>query len=228
MGTRNLRGYTYHRGYPGNPLPRGEPPQDVLHFPVTRFESVWETETTAMAGRHRGMGHVDRYKSMGVAIQKKARGYGDGGCGGMQPIPFRNRRLPCLMATGMVFTNARPSMALTFSVELMLGTSPLAFACPADEASPLSASTPRSPPPNKGTNEALAQLGKTTLLGWVIGRDGSLATHTCVIPKRRRRRQNTSPFPMSGSKGEMEGDKGYVFYCAQPWREYLPQRTFPG
>lgn len=136
------------------------PPQDVLHFPVTRFESVWETETTAMAGRHRGMGHVDRYKSMGVAIQKKARGYGDGGCGGMQPIPFRNRWLPCLMATGMVFTNARPSMALTFSVELMLGTSPLAFACPADEASPLSASTPRSPPPNKGTNEALAQLGK--------------------------------------------------------------------
>jgi len=228
MGTRNLRGYTYHRGYPGNPLPRGEPPQDVLHFPVTRFESVWETETTAMAGRHRGMGHVDRYKSMGVAIQKKARGYGDGGCGGMQPIPFRNRRLPCLMATGMVFTNARPRWP-----------SPSRWnSCWAPAPSPSPALPTKHPPfllrrrdlhhPTRGTNKALAQLGKTTLLGWVIGRDGSLATHTCVIPKRRRRRQNTSPFPLSGFKGEMEGNKGYVFYCAQPWREYLPQRTFPG
>ena len=102
-----------------------------IQNPVTNFEVVRETPTTAVVDGHDGMGQVIGYKSMSMAIDK-AKKYG------MDMVAVRNSchygiaGYYATMATkegmiGITGTNARPSIAPTFGVENMLGTNPLAF-----------------------------------------------------------------------------------------------------
>lgn len=63
-----------------------------IQNPVTNFEVVKETETTAVVDGHDGMGQVIGYKSMRMAIDKaKKYGMGMGRCA--QLLPLRHRRL---------------------------------------------------------------------------------------------------------------------------------------
>ena len=48
-----------------------------IQFPVTNFEIIKETPTTAVVDGHHGMGQVIGYKSMSMAIEK-AKKYGMG------------------------------------------------------------------------------------------------------------------------------------------------------
>ncbi len=179
--------------------------------PVTRFEIVRESETTAVVDGHHGMGHVIGYKSMKLAI-KKAREYGMGAVAVRNSSHYGIAGYYALMAAeegmiGIAFTNARPSVAPTFSVEPMLGTNPIAFACPTDEEFPFCFDAATSIT-QRGKIEVLARVGKPTPAGWVIGRDGTLATDTEAILKGIPEGKYAL-LPLGGPGEEMGGHKGY-------------------
>ncbi len=179
--------------------------------PITQFEIVRETETTAVVDGHHGMGHVIGYKSMQLAMEK-ARRYGMGAVAVRNSSHFGIAGYYALMAAeagmiGLAFTNARPSVAPTFSVEPMLGTNPIAFACPTDEEFPFCFDAATSIT-QRGKIEVLARLGKPTPAGWVIGRDGSLATDTHAILKGIPKGEYAL-LPLGGPGEEMGGHKGY-------------------
>lgn len=108
--------------------------------PVTEFEIVKESPTTAVVDGHDGMGHVIAYKSMKIAIEK-ARKFGMGMVAVRNSTHYGIAGYYPLMAIeagmiGITGTNARPSIAPTFGVENMLGTNPLTFGMPTDEEFP--------------------------------------------------------------------------------------------
>lgn len=108
-----------------------------IQFPVTNFEIIKETPTTAVVDGHHGMGQVIGYKSMEMAI-KKAKEYGMGMVAVRNSTHYGIAGYYADMAAnagciGMTGTNARPSVAPTFGVEGMFGTNPLTVGIPTDE-----------------------------------------------------------------------------------------------
>jgi len=179
--------------------------------PVTRIEVVKETPTTAVVDGHDGMGHVIGYHAMKKAIEK-AKEYGLGAVAVRNSSHFGIDGYYALMAVkagqiGLSFTNARPSVAPTFGVEPMLGTNPIAFGAPTDEEFPFlyDAATSIS---QRGKIEVLARAEKDTPAGWVIDRDGNLATDTNAIlegiPKKL-----FALLPLGGVGERLGGHKGY-------------------
>ncbi|MFW5780422.1 MAG: Ldh family oxidoreductase, partial [Bacillota bacterium] len=92
-----------------------------IQNPITNFEIIRETPTTAVVDGHDGMGHVIAKKAMQIAIDK-AKKYGMGmvavrnsthyGIAGYYPIMAAKEGM-----IGITGTNARPSIAPTFGVE---------------------------------------------------------------------------------------------------------------
>ncbi|MBC7109190.1 MAG: Ldh family oxidoreductase, partial [Methanomassiliicoccales archaeon] len=152
--------------------------------PVTKLLVVREGPTTAVLDAQDGLGMVAGYRAMELAI-RKARAFGLGAVVVRNSSHYGIAGYYALMAAkegmiGMSFTNARPSVAPTFGVEPMLGTNPIAFACPTDEPFPFyfDAATSVS---QRGKIEVLARLGKPTPVGWVIDREGQPATDSRAI-----------------------------------------------
>ena len=147
-----------------------------IQKPVTEFEIVRQTATTAVVDGHDGMGQVIAYRSMQMAIDK-AKAYGMGmvavrnsthyGIAGYYATMAANAG--CIGITG---TNARPSIAPTFGVENMLGTNPLTIGLPTDEEFPFVLDCATSIT-QRGKIEYYARIGKDTPAGMVIGEDGS-------------------------------------------------------
>jgi LDH2 family malate/lactate/ureidoglycolate dehydrogenase len=109
--------------------------------PTTVLSVVREGPTTAVLDALNGMGMVAGYRAMELAI-RKARAFGLGAVVVRNSSHYGIAGYYALMAAkegmiGMSFTNARPSVAPTFGVEPMLGTNPIAFACPHGRAFPL-------------------------------------------------------------------------------------------
>jgi len=179
--------------------------------PVTRLQVVREGPTTAVLDAQNGLGMVAGYRAMELAI-RKARAYGLGAVVVRNSSHYGIAGYYALMAAkegmiGMSFTNARPSVAPTFGVEPMLGTNPIAFACPTDEPFPFcfDAATSVS---QRGKLEVLARLGKPAPEGWVIDREGRPATDSRAIlaglPK-----DLYAFLPLGGVGEELGGHKGY-------------------
>ena len=94
--------------------------------PVTKFEVVRETPTTAVIDGNNGMGMVISCKAMNIAIEK-AKKYGMGMAAVRNSSHYGIAGYYASMAInqgmiGITGTNARPSIAPTFGVENMLGT----------------------------------------------------------------------------------------------------------
>ncbi len=179
--------------------------------PVTTIEVVTDTPTTAVFDGHDGMGHVIGRQAMETAI-KKAKDYGLGAVAVRNSSHFGIDGYYTLMAVnagqiGLSFTNARPSVAPTFGVAPMLGTNPIAFGAPTDEEFPFlyDAATSIS---QRGKIEVLARAEKETPAGWVIDRNGDLATDTNAIldgiPKKLY-----ALLPLGGRGETFGGHKGY-------------------
>lgn len=152
---------------------------DGIQNPVTNFEIVRETETTAVVDGHDGMGHVIGVRSMRMAIEKAKR-YGLGMVAVRNSTHYGISGYYSLMAIeagqiGITGTNARPSIAPTFGVENMLGTNPLTIGCPTDEAFPFVIDCATSVT-QRGKIELYDRLGKTMPPGWVVGSDGRTRT----------------------------------------------------
>lgn len=179
--------------------------------PVTNLTVVQEGPTTAVLDAQNGLGMVAGYRAMELAI-RKARAFGVGAVVVRNSSHYGIAGYYALMAAkegmiGMSFTNARPSVAPTFGVEPMLGTNPIAFACPTDESFPFCFDAATSVT-QRGKIEVLARLGKPTPEGWVIDREGKPATNSQEILKGIPK-DLYAFLPLGGAGEELGGHKGY-------------------
>ncbi len=186
--------------------------QGIQH-PVTNFEIVKDTPTTAVVDGHDGMGHVIAKRCMQMAIDK-AREYGLGMVAVRNSTHYGIAGYYSLMACeagmiGITGTNARPSIAPTFGVENMLGTNPLTLGCPTDEDFPfvLDCATSVS---QRGKIEVYAREGKDLPPGWVIGSDGTTRTNSAQILKDLVA-GTAALAPLGGIGEDGGGYKGYGY-----------------
>ncbi len=184
-----------------------------IQNPVTDFEIVRETPTTAVVDGHDGMGQVIGYRSMQMAIEK-AKKYGMGMVAVRNSCHYGIAGYYATMATkagmiGITGTNARPSIAPTFGVQNMLGTNPLTVGFPTDEDFPFVLDCATSIT-QRGKIEYYARIGKDTPAGMVIGRDGSALTNSVEILDQLNT-QEAALAPLGGIGEELAGYKGYGY-----------------
>ncbi len=187
--------------------------RDGIQNPVTNFEILKETATTAVIDGHDGMGQVISHKAMSMAIEK-AKKYGMGMTAVRNSCHYGIAGYYVTMATkenmiGITGTNARPSIAPTFGVENMLGTNPLTIGLPTDEDFPFVLDCATSIT-QRGKIEYFARLGKDTPKGMVIGRDGSALTDSDQILIDLTK-GNAALAPLGGIGEELAGYKGYGY-----------------
>jgi len=186
-----------------------------IQLPRTKFEIVKETPTTATIDGHNGMGHVIAVRAMEIAI-KKAKKSGLGMTAVRNSTHYGIAGYHALMAAkagmiGITGTNARPSVAPTFGVENMMGTNPLTFAIPTDEAFPFLLDCATSIT-QRGKIEVYAKLGKKMPKGWVIDSKGNSKTDSVAV-LRDLVAGTAALVPVGGIGEELGGYKGYG-YCA--------------
>lgn len=149
--------------------------------PITEIETIKDGPTTAVLDGHNGMGQVVSKYAMALAIEK-AKKFGMGMVAVRSSNHYGIAGYYATMATdegliGITGTNARPSIAPTFGIENMLGTNPLTFGIPTDEAFPFVLDCATSVT-QRGKIEVYQRLGKALPSGWVIGADGEPRTDT--------------------------------------------------
>ena len=186
---------------------------DGILNPVTEFEILRETPTTAVVDGHNGMGMVVGKKSMEMAIEK-AKKYGMGMVAARNSTHYGIAGYYATMATsagciGITGTNARPSIAPTFGTENMMGTNPLTFGLPTDEEFPFVLDCATSIT-QRGKIEYFARIGKDTPAGMVIGNDGSAMTDSEQILKDLSSGK-AALAPLGGIGEELAGYKGYGY-----------------
>ena len=184
-----------------------------IQKPVTEFEILRETATTAVVDGHDGMGQVIGYKCMSMAIDK-AKKYGLGMVAARNSTHYGIAGYYATMATkagmiGITGTNARPSIAPTFGVENMLGTNPLTIGLPTDEEFPFVIDCATSIT-QRGKIEYFARCGMDTPAGMVIGRDGSAMTDSAQILEDLTTGR-AALAPLGGIGEDLAGYKGYSY-----------------
>ena len=184
-----------------------------IQQPVTKFEIIRETPTTAVVDGHDGMGQVIGYKSMTMAIEK-AKKYGMGMVAARNSCHYGIAGYYATMATkagmiGITGTNARPSIAPTFGVEPMMGTNPLTFGMPTDEEFPFVLDCATSIT-QRGKIEYFERLGLPTPEGMGVGNDGLPKTDSAQILKDFNTGE-AALAPLGGIGEELAGYKGYGY-----------------
>ncbi len=182
-----------------------------IQLPTTNFEIVRETPATAVVDGHHGMGQVIGVRSMELAIAK-ARQCGMGSVAVRNSTHFGIAGYYPLMAVkagmiGMAFTNARPSIAPTFSVQPMLGTNPIAFGAPTDEDCPFLYDAATSIT-QRGKFEVLARKGKPAKPGWAINANGETITDAEQVLQGFAK-DAADLLPLGGAGEDLAGYKGY-------------------
>ena len=185
-----------------------------IQNPVTNFEIIKETPTTAVVDGHDGMGQVIGYKAMEMAI-KKAKEYG------MGMVVVRNSchygiagyytsmaaKNGCIGLTG---TNARPTVAPTFGVEGMFGTNPLTLGVPTDEPFDFNFDAATSTYQN-GKLEYYARIGKDAPAGALVNPKGEAYVGTSADALKDMARGEAALCTLGGPGEEQAGYKGYGF-----------------
>ncbi|MHA2406802.1 MAG: Ldh family oxidoreductase [Candidatus Ranarchaeia archaeon] len=184
-----------------------------LQSPVTKFELIRDGPTTAVVDGNNGMGMVIAEKAMSLCI-KKAKNFGMGMVAVRNSTHFGIAGYYTEMAVkngmiGICGTNARPSMAPTFSVEPMLGTNPLSFAFPTDEDFPFSLDCATSII-QRGKIELLAREEKELPNGVIITRDGSSSVNPEQVLQDLLS-GNAALLPLGGAGESTAGYKGYGY-----------------
>lgn len=184
-----------------------------IQNPVTKFEIVKETPTTAVVDGHDGMGQVIAYQAMEIAIAK-AKKFGMGMTAVRNSTHYGIAGYYATMATkadciGFTGTNARPSIAPTFGIENMLGTNPMTFGLPTDEDFPfvIDCATSIS---QRGKIEKWERLHQDTPPGLVITCDGTTMTDSAAILDALIQ-GNAAFAPLGGIGEEFAGYKGYSY-----------------
>jgi L-2-hydroxycarboxylate dehydrogenase (NAD+) len=183
-----------------------------LQSPITNFEIIRESPTTAVMDGHGGMGMVIGKKAMQLATDKAKKL-------GMGMVAVRNSTHYGIAGyyaniaveqglIGITGTNARPSIAPTFGVENMLGTNPLTFGMPSDEPFPFMLDCATSII-QRGKVEVYARQGKKLPAGLVIGKNGESKTDPQEILSDLLKGE-AALLPLGGLE-ETGGYKGYGY-----------------
>lgn len=185
-----------------------------IQNPVTNFEIIKETETTAVVDGHDGMGQVIGYKSMKLAIEK-AKKYGMGmvvvrnschyGIAGY--YPDMACKAGCIGITG---TNARPSVAPTFGVEGMFGTNPLTIGIPTDEDFDFIIDCATSITQN-GKIEYYARIGEDVHPGTIVDINGNPVEGDAGAALKQIRNGTAALTTLGGIGEALGGYKGYGY-----------------
>ncbi len=188
-----------------------------IQQPVTNFEIIKETPTTAVVDGHHGMGQVIGHKAMSLAI-KKAKEYGLGMVVVRNSCHYGIAGYYSTMATkagciGMTGTNARPSVAPTFGVEGMFGTNPFTIGVPTDEAFDWNFDCATSITQN-GKVEYYARIGEEIHPGTLIGLDGAPVEGDAGEALKMIRGGQAALTPLGGIGEDLGGYKGYGFTMA--------------
>ncbi|MFC1650261.1 Ldh family oxidoreductase [Candidatus Latescibacterota bacterium] len=184
-----------------------------IQSPVTDFEIISESPTTAVIDGHDGMGQVIAQRSMQMAIDK-AEKLGLGMVAVRNSTHYGIAGYYPLMATeagmiGITGTNARPSVAPTFGVENMLGTNPITFGMPTDEEFPFVLDCATSIT-QRGKIEVYDRIDKDLPEGWVIDQSGKTRKDTHQILDDLV--AGTAALTALGGIGEeLAGYKGYGY-----------------
>ncbi len=191
--------------------------KDGIQNPVTNFEIIKETPTTAVVDGHDGMGQVIGYRAMEMAI-KKAKEYGMGmvvvrnschyGIAGYYPSMACKEG--CIGITG---TNARPSVAPTFGVEGMFGTNPLTIGIPTDEEFDFLIDCASSITQN-GKVEYYERIGEDVHPGTVISQDGKEVAGDAGEALKMIRNGTAALTTLGGIGEALGGYKGYGYAMA--------------
>ena len=182
-------------------------------LPVTKLDVLKETPTTLVMDANNGMGMVASYRMMERLIEK-AKVYGMAGGAICNSTHYGIAGYWTTMAEkagmiGVSGTNARPSVAPTWGVEPMMGTNPLTFTMPTDEAFPFNFDCATSIVQN-GKIEFYARSGKETPPGLVVKKDGRTMTDSARI-LREMRAGNCALLSLGGLGEATGGYKGYGF-----------------
>ena len=188
--------------------------KDGIQSPVTNFEIVKETPTTAVVDGHDGMGQVIGYKSMQMAIDK-AKEYGMGMVVVRNSCHYGIAGYYTSMATkqgciGMTGTNARPSVAPTWGVEGMFGTNPFTLGVPSDEPFDFNFDAATSITQN-GKIEYYERIGEDVHPGTIIGEDGEPVSGDAGVALKRIRKGTAALTTLGGIGEALGGYKGYGF-----------------
>ncbi|MBO4979198.1 MAG: Ldh family oxidoreductase, partial [Clostridia bacterium] len=185
-----------------------------IQQPITHFEVVKETPTTAVVDGHHGMGQVIGYRAMEMAIAK-AKQYGMGMVAVRNSCHYGIAGYYATMATkagciGMTGTNARPSVAPTFGVEGMFGTNPYTVGIPTDEEFDFIFDCATSITQN-GKVEYYARIGEDIHPGTVIDLDGRPVEGDAGEALKKIRGGTAALTTLGGIGDALGGYKGYGF-----------------
>ena len=190
---------------------------DGIQNPITNYEIIKETETTAVVDGHDGMGQVIGYKSMQMAIDK-AKKYGMGMVVVRNSCHYGIAGYYASMATkagciGITGTNARPSVAPTFGVEGMFGTNPLTIGIPTDEEFDFVIDCASSITQN-GKIEYYERIGENVHPGTIIGLDGEPVTGDAGVALKKIRSGEAALTTLGGIGEALGGYKGFGYALA--------------
>nr|WP_325212384.1 Ldh family oxidoreductase [uncultured Oscillibacter sp.] len=182
-------------------------------LPETKLDILKDTPTTVVMDANNGLGMVASYRMMEMLIEKAAK-YGMAGGAIRNSTHYGIAGYWTSMAEkagmiGITGTNARPSVAPTWGVEPMMGTNPLTFTMPTDEAFPFNFDCATSIVQN-GKIEFYAREGKPTPEGLVVTRDGGSMSDSAQI-LREMREGNCALLSIGGPGEDTGGYKGYGF-----------------
>ncbi len=191
--------------------------RDGIQNPVTEFEILRETPTTAVADGHDGMGQVIGHTAMELAI-KKAKAYGMGMVAVRNSCHYGIAGYYATMASkagciGITGTNARPSVAPTFGVEGMFGTNPLTIGIPTDEEFDFLIDCATSITQN-GKIEYYERIGENVHPGTVIGLDGGPVEGDAGAALKQIRGGTAALTTLGGIGEALGGYKGYGYALA--------------
>ena len=188
--------------------------RDGIQNPITNFEIIKETPTTAVVDGHHGMGQVIGHKAMSMAIAK-AKEYGMGMVVVRNSCHYGIAGYYTSMAAkagcvGMTGTNARPTVAPTFGVEGMFGTNPLTLGVPTDEPFDFNFDAASSTYQN-GKLEYYARLDKDAPKGALVTLDGTAYEGKSADALKAMARGEAALCTLGGPGEEGCGYKGYGF-----------------
>ena len=187
--------------------------REGIYNPKTEIEIINDNLTTAVIDGHCGMGHVIAYKAMQMAIEK-AKQYGLGAVACKNSSHFGFAGYYSLMAIqegmiGFVTTNTRPAVPPTFGVEPMLGTNPLTYGAPTDEAFPFLMDAATSII-QRGKVEVYNRIHKPLPNGLIISNNGNSKTDPEVVLNKLLNR-SAALLPLGGEGETTSGHKGYGY-----------------
>ena len=185
-----------------------------IQNPITNFEIIKETETTAVVDGHDGMGQVIGHRAMSMAIEK-AKKYGMGMVVVRNSCHYGIAGYYTSMATkagciGMTGTNARPTVAPTFGVVGAFGTNPLTLGVPTDEAFDFNFDAATSIVQN-GKLEYYERIGHDIPNGTVVGPDGNAVLGEAGAALKKMTTGEAALATLGGVGEELAGYKGYGF-----------------